>query len=151
MGLDLKTEYGTDENLERDGARMEIGEGASILVARLGNPAFQAAYQRVPRGIRNLAASGRLPQGKGAELISNLMAKTIVQGWEGLLDNGKPLAYSEDNARDVLIRYKDLRDAVWEFAEDAQNYRDDELEQEAKNFGKSSGTNSPSGKSSEGK
>jgi hypothetical protein len=64
-----------------------------------------------------------------------LLVETSLIGWSGLTDNGKPLEFSKDKARQLLSdpELRDFRDAVWMAANTVGMRAHEAARQEAKN------------------
>ena len=123
----LRQEFATDEKLETEGVWHELGDGARVKVARLGNPAWQKEYNRLPQPIRNAAQNGRL-KGPLAETFDKrnaaVLAKTILVGWDGMEDeHGQPLPYSVEAAEEALRDLKDFRALIVGFANGEAYFR----------------------------
>lgn len=132
--MKLRSEYQTDPKLEMEGVWHDLEDGGRIKVARLGNPRYQEAYEKIPVAIRNAAQANRL---KGAlqkqfdEHLSRVMAKTILVDWEGIEDEaGKPLAYSAEDAEKILAdpAMRDFKSYVFSLSNEAAYFRRQELD-----------------------
>ncbi len=131
--MDLKKEFSTNEKLELDGVWEEIDEGARLLIGRAFNENFTRTWRGLPAGVRRRIDKGTISQKKDTELFSELIANSILLDWEGLTDNGELLVYSKEVAKKMLIQYKEFRSLVWELANDAQLFKDVEMEDDVKN------------------
>lgn len=144
---DLRTLFGTSKQLETEGVWHNIGGKNQIKVARLNNPKFRALYKRLTKPYERQLRQGTLSDEKETEILCKCLAETILLDWELTLDK-KPLPYSKENALKLLSdeTLSDFRDAVVDCAKDAEQYREDSLEEAEKNLkrgsaGKSSGEN----------
>ncbi len=134
MAFDLKTQFETNEQLEIDGVWEDLDdEGAGLLIARVGNKAYLKAYQKVPIGVRRQLDSGSLPEGMGENIVCKLLARTILLDWRNLANDGEEIPYNYENALKMLTSYKDFRDLVWTISTDQSRFREEALEEEAKN------------------
>ena len=131
--LDLKKEFGTDKQKELEGTWEEVGGGARILIARVGNPNFAKAFRQLPRSVRRLLDMGSLPESQGEDLLADLMANSIILNWDGFSDEGKALPYNKANVKKMLIKYPDFREFIWQLASDRQLFQEEEEEQASKN------------------
>ncbi len=123
MTFDLQKEFATDEKSELEGIWEDVGEGAKVLVARVGNKEYTERFRRIGKGLQRQLDRGTLPEDKQAAILISIIADTILLDWSGFADGGKPLSYSKDNARLMLKKYPDFRQFVWDIANDAENYR----------------------------
>lgn len=120
--LDLFAQFATDESLEVSGTWVPYGD-AKFLVARLGNKAYSKKLSKLYE--RNKKLLDR--KDDAADTLSELMmtevlAETILLGWEGVNFKGKPMEYSYENAKTVLA-LKDFRKEIMVMAEDMEAYR----------------------------
>lgn len=126
--FDLKREFGTSEQKELEGVWEEIGGGAKVLIARLGNKAFSEKWNRVPTAVKQSAnESVQLPY------VCGILASTILLGWEGLVEDGKELIYTQELAKEMLVKYKDFRALVMELSQIRQRFADEEVAEQIKN------------------
>jgi len=128
--LDIFAEYATDEALENNGTIFPLARGASLLIARAGN-------RRYSRGISAAVDLKRveLEAGPNAteaaldaaavvsdEIFVEVMADTILLGWNKLAFKGKELEYSPENAR-MMLRIKDFRKLVAGLSERVEAFK----------------------------
>lgn len=141
MSLDFGKNFASDEAKEEEGVWEEFGEGAGLLIASSHNKKFQKLFRKVPAGIREQMNNGTLSDGIARGIMAGIFAKSILLDWKKISDEGKELSYSEETAKEYLIKYKRLANFVWERAEDQTRFMNEEVEEEAKNSkGSSSGS-----------
>jgi hypothetical protein len=122
MSLDIFKKYATDESLENNGTWRDIGSGAKLLVARSGNKAYARALAKSYEQNRAALDLGDdSADAKSDEIMSDVIARTILLGWENVEYKGKPLDYSVVNAT-MLLKIRDFRRLVMTFAEDQESY-----------------------------
>lgn len=126
MTVDLFAAFATDTSAEEKGTPTTIpGAGDTLfVVARAGNPDYARKLQRLVKQNRTLLDSkGKLADQKSEEIIIEVMATTILLGWDKPVNyQGKPLEYSVANAK-TLLAHKDFRAAVSKVAEDFDTFR----------------------------
>lgn len=132
MVLDLKSHFGTDPKKEIEGEWIEIAEDASLLIARVGNPNFQKAYAKIPAAIKKLLDDDPGGDGKTNPYLAGVVARTVLLGWKGIADEGEKLNYSEDIAKDFLLKYPDFLNFVVELGNERKRYAAQELEEDTK-------------------
>ena len=123
MTFDLQKEFATDEKSELEGIWEDVGEGAKVLVARVGNKEYTERFRHIGKGLQRQLDRGTLPEDKQAAILISIIADTILLDWSGFADEGKLLSYSKENAKLMLKKYPDFRQFVWDIANDAENYR----------------------------
>ena len=79
--------------------------------------------------------SGKLNNDKQVEIMCKCMSETILLDWKGLTMDGKELEYSKDQAYELLSMEgaDEFRDLIMAYSMDAENFRQEEIEEQAKN------------------
>lgn len=123
MSLDLFTQYATDETLENNGTWVDIGGGARLLIARSGNRKHaKLLTKEVERHRKVLDIGDEIADQKNDEIMIDVMARTILLGWEGVSFKGQKLDYSVENAKKVLA-LRDFRVHVAKLSDDIEIFR----------------------------
>lgn len=121
--------FATDEKKVVEGTVIALAKDVSIKVARVGNDRYQARMLEVSE--ENLANIQSLPKEEGEKLDLDLhiqvLAETVLVGFEGLSYKGKPIKYSVDNAV-KLLKLPEFRRMVIRHAQNLENFL---LKQEA--------------------
>lgn len=131
--MDIKKQFGTNSSKEIEGAWIDLGEGASLKVARLGNKENRALIQKLTTPHRVALRNGKLGEDLVEKITIEAMAATILLDWKGIELDGKALPYSRDNAIKLLTEYKDFREQVSAFAADIALFQDEEEAAAVKN------------------
>jgi hypothetical protein len=121
--IDIFAQFATDESAENNGAWHPIGGDSELLVARSGNKAYAkllTALVAEHRPILDLKTD--VADAKSDEIMSDVLAKTILLGWKNLSYKGQAISYTVDNAK-KLLKHGDFRGLVIRLAEDADAYR----------------------------
>lgn len=131
--MDLNT-FKTDADLEAEGAWIDIGEGASVKIARYQNPKHKRVLDRLNRPHRaTLNAGRRLPDDVAEKILIDSFVEAVLLDWRGLTIDGQPFHYSKENALKVLTDMRDFRDLVANHALQAENFRRESTETAAGN------------------
>ena len=133
MSLDLSEAFGSNEKAEIAGVWIPLGSGAEIRIARLGNPEAQRAYRTLPVRIRRSIEQGLLDEKESLDFLNNFIITNIIKDWKGLVDGGKVMKFSTENALKMLKKHRRFRDRIWELANDDEIFNVDELEEDSKN------------------
>ncbi len=135
-GLDLGEKYGSNPKAEIDGVWQELGDGAAVKVARLGNKEAAKAYRKIPKAVRNMVDEGTM-QGTHAEaFLAGYLAENILKDWRGLAVDGVDLpAYSNVEGKKFMVRFRRFRERIWELSADDDLFNV-EAEDDAKNLPK---------------
>lgn len=121
--FDVFKAFATDEGLENSGKKIDLGGGAYMTVARIGNENFNRVLQSKLEKHRE--SLDGLPDDEKAKLDKQLYLETLAE--TVLVDfklnfKGKPMKYSMANAV-KLLEIKDFRAKVGKEAENIDNYR----------------------------
>jgi hypothetical protein len=114
--MDLKKAFGTNKALENEGAWVELGDGASVKVARLGNKLNADLIKKLIKPHKVALRNDRLPDDVMEKITIEAMATTLLLDWKGIEDDGKPVPYTKENAVRLLTEYKDFRDQISAFS-----------------------------------
>ena len=117
------SQFATDLSLEEDGVWIDIGDGARLKIARIGNPRYKEALRAKLKPYRSKAAQAALSDEQWLHINCEVEAKTILLDWEGWeQDNGKKATYSEKAAYQMLHGLKDFRAMVLRLAEEQATF-----------------------------
>lgn len=125
--LDIDKVFGFDEKMAQDGVKMILDAKGEqyFIVRRIPNPEYERLLSKEFRRHKKILDletedSEKLSQ----RLMAEVLAKTVLVGWEGIALKGKKLAsYNVDVAKNLLIDYPSLRSSILEFAQDTKNFR----------------------------
>jgi len=148
--MDLAKHYRTDKSAEENGQWVDWGDGTKFLIARLGNPQYQARFQALIKPHRHLRDRGLLADEIQVEILGKCLAETVLLDWEGVEYDGSPLKYSVENALKMLTEFKDFREDIVTISGEQATYRAEEIEDSAKNSEKSSDGKTSGGNTSKG-
>lgn len=123
MSYDIFNELATDSNLEENGAWFSIGKGARLLVARSGNRKFSKLLNKLVESNKEVLEQEDDAAGnKSDELMTQVLASTILLGWEGISFKGVDTPFSVEQAA-VFLALKDFRMKVTGFANQFDAYK----------------------------
>lgn len=132
--LDLDDKFGTNPKAEIEGVWQELGGGAAVKIARLGNKEAARAYRKLPKAVRNAIDEGALDDTQAEDFLAKYLAENILKDWRGLAENGKDLPdYTPEIGKQVLRRKRRFREKIWQLAADDDLFNV-EAEQDAKNL-----------------
>lgn len=129
MSFDFFSAYATDENLENNGTQFPFN-GGFLLIARAGNRAYSKALTAAVESRRvelDADDSGKVSD----EIMTDVMARTILLGWTGpVVDGvqtafqfkGADLTYSTDSAK-TLLAMREFRKAVAALSDQMDAYK----------------------------
>lgn len=149
--MDLN-QYKTSVDAENDGqwVDLDITTGAAVLVARIGSKRYSTMLQRRLKPYRRSIRNNSIDDSVSERIIGEVMAETILLDWKNLALNGKAVPYSAEQAKELLTdpQFKDFREVIFELANDAESFRQEEMADAEKNSPRSSpGKQSGAGKS----
>lgn len=120
--LDIFEQFATDPTLENEGVWVPHG-GAKFLIARTGNSKYAKLLTSLAEKNQTLLDMKNEEADKiSDEIMIEVMAKTVLLGWEGVSYKRNPLEYSPENAM-MLLRHRDFRVQVTKWATDQAAYR----------------------------
>ena len=125
--MDIRKEFKTDLDREVSGEWLKLGIEAKILVARLFNEKHKKVMEELTKPYKTANRRQQLPDDVAESVLKDSMAEAIILDWVGLEEDGEPVPFSKDKAREYLD-IKDFADAVTAFAQDMANYREAEIE-----------------------
>lgn len=141
--VDIFAEFAISETKAQDGVWVPYKDGIEFLIAKSGNKKFRrmaAALmsknkrvldQKDGDGVATEAAEAKLN-----EVMIEILSKTVLLGWKGNLQfQGKPLEYSEENAR-KLLKLEGFRNLISDMAADEAAFKEVQEAEEEKNFEK---------------
>lgn len=124
--FDIFDQYATDENAEVSGAWFPLGpkdqDGRQprLLIGRSGNSEFNKMFaSEVDKHQAEMAVNA---EGVGLQIAIEVLAKTILLGWENITYKRKPIEYSHANAK-MLLAHRDFREQVERFAREREAFK----------------------------
>lgn len=115
-------EFATDTVAEVEGKWIPLKD-AKLLIARTGNPRYREKLRVDLNLHREAIDKGLLDLEINDALMIDILADTILLGWEGFTDSGKDVPYSKAKAREYLTKYRDFREFVAAQADKMDNFR----------------------------
>jgi hypothetical protein len=121
--MDIFKQFATDSNLEQDGTWINLGGGAKILVARAGNKKYgRLLGSAVDKNRTVLDSKTDEADDVSDQILIDVLAESILLGWEGITYKNKPMAYSLDNAK-ILLAIPDFRATVTAHSKNVDHFR----------------------------
>lgn len=135
MGLNIYKTFAANSDKEESGVEVEIGKDAYITVARSGNKKYSRMLTKAFESNKyTLDRKDAAADAKAEAIIIDIMAKTILLGWRGLLDqDDKDMPYTFEKAKEMLA-IKDFRMLVSKQSEDFSRFRQVTEEADSKNL-----------------
>lgn len=110
----------TDETASQQGKWFDYDDGARFLIAATNNPAHTKAMGKIAQ---KRARAVRVDDTDAAEkLFIETLPETVLLGWEGLDDDGKPFPFNRENALRLLRESRPLRDFIVMEANNTANF-----------------------------
>lgn len=136
MSIDLFAAFAVDPDKESKGVPTPLpGCGdTKFFIAREKNDAYSKLLQlRVKQHRAVLDSKGKEAEAKSDEILREVVAKTILVGWEGTVNyKGKSLAYSVENALQ-LLSHKDFMERVMAVSANMELFKLVQDEEDVKN------------------
>jgi hypothetical protein len=121
--MDLKKDFGTNKELEENGAWIDMGDGTQLKIARAGNKKAMDYSRQVSKPFQTQIRFGKFTEEGFTKLAIEVAAQCILLDWKNLQEDGEDVPYSKENAIRMLTDYPDFRNFVSASAEDIKNYQ----------------------------
>lgn len=134
--MSLYKMFGTDKNLERDGVWVDYGNGIKILLACAGgaNHRYSKTMERVMKPFMRQIQTKTIDGDLLHKLLREVFAEAVILGWEGVVcAEGKPLAFTLENAISLLEDLPKFYEDLKAISEDFQVFKNQVKEDNAKN------------------
>ena len=123
----------TDEKAEVDGVWEDLGSGAKIKIARLGNPKYNRRLKALLKPHKRAIRADSLEPKIMDDAIYTALSETVIIDWKGIAVDGKEIKFSKANALKLLREEKYFRDLVSDCSQDASLFKLHEQEEGSKN------------------
>lgn len=136
MSKSIYDKFGTDKKAEQEGIVLDYGDGMEIRIARAGgsNTKFEKAVQQRMRKYGLQAKHDLLEPEQQREIFRDVLAETVVLGWDGMYDrDGEEIPFSKENCIQLFKDLPDLFDDVLEQSRKSSLFKQSLLEAEAGN------------------
>lgn len=131
--LDVFATYATDTKKELEGVWKDLDGSSKVLVARAGNRLYARALEAAAKGRKaELSKKDEKSDAVAEELLIEVMAETVLLGWDGIGYKGKPMTYSVENAK-TLLKHRDFREVIASISDDINNFKAEAEEAAVKN------------------
>ena len=131
--VDLFSDFATDTKAEQDGVWEPYNDKVSFLVARAHNKAYdRMIVKEFQKHRRLLDSKTDAAAAKSEEIMIQVMAKTILLGWQGDFNwQGQLMGpYTAEKAVQML-KIKDFRAWVDGISQDFERYKVEKAEEDA--------------------
>ena len=130
--MDIRKSFADPEN-ERAGVWVDYRDGSRVKIARAGNSNFSRLYQAKMKPYSRQERAGTLDESIQSKILCDVLAETVLLGWEGFEDNGKALKYSAKAASEMLLEFMDFRNEIVELATTEEIFHQEHTEDSEKN------------------
>jgi hypothetical protein len=126
---DLAKLFGTNARLEQEGVDLHIAGECYITIKRAGgaNREFLETFRRLTAPHRKVIDRGMLDAETDHTIAIRCYAQAVVIGWRGVVVNGEPVDFSRENFIRVMTALPELWRVVYEEAQNAANFREEEI------------------------
>lgn len=129
MGMSFSRLFTMDTDAEENGKWfndiLNDGSNVNVKVRRLTSTyALKVQQDLLVANKQYMDDKGKLPPDKDQALMYDLVAKALLAGWTGVLDdNGVEIEYSQVKGEEFCAQYKDFRHIVLGLSQKMDNYR----------------------------
>lgn len=139
--MSLFKQFQTNADIEAAGVKVEYGQNdngsvPAFYVSRIAksNKRYSKALEAATRPYRRQIELGTMPEDVADRIFMEVFVSTILMGWENIeSQDGSPLAFTKENAVQLLKALPELFDDLQEKAKQASMFREASLEDDAKN------------------
>ena len=127
--------FKTDRNKETKGIVLDYGD-VKITIARAGgsNKSFAKEMEKLTKPFRRQIQNGTLPDKTADIILKKAYAKHIILDWDGVVDDkDNPIPCTEENIIRLFDDLPDFFNDIQEQSRSASLFRDEEIEESAKN------------------
>ena len=121
--MDIFYAFATDASLETQGTWFNLSKDTKLKVARAGNTEYVNLLRKKLEDSRiDLDSKDDESNARAEKMMIEVMAETILLGWDGVKYQGADLEYNKANAI-KLLQHKDFRRKVTGFSESFEAFR----------------------------
>lgn len=110
-----------------DTGAVGVYRGVKLLIARMNNNRYKAAFRRLVNPYKKELENNTIDDDTSDNILCEALAEGILIGWETKTFPGE-VEYSKDNAKELLLNDADCREFVTDFANDINNYLEQDEE-----------------------
>ncbi len=123
-----------DLKKQSEGTWIDVDGTTQVLIARMNNPKFKRMFEKLAAPYRSAIKRNFTDDDIAEDIMTKVIAKTILLGWKGLTRDGKEVVYSVKEAELILStpELATFKDLVIESANDEENFRAEEIAVTAK-------------------
>lgn len=130
--MDLDS-YKIDDKVSVEGKWVPIGKDAELKIARLNNEPYRDFIKKKLKPYKSAMRAGAVDEDLLNAVVVQAMARHILLDWKGLKESGQPLVYSIEECERILKEKEQFRELVASLANDADLFREAEIEDGTKN------------------
>ncbi len=147
--MSLREQFGTNLSKETEGVEVKYGKNddgtePTFIISRMGksNKGYMKALERALRPHKRAIDLKTMDNEVAGKILEDVFVAHVLKGWSNVMlnditgkteDKGKQAPYSREMATALFEVLPDLFDELNSQANDASNFRDAQLEDDAKN------------------
>lgn len=139
--MSLYSQFAVSQEKEQNGVDVQYapnkdGTIPTFTIARAAkaNKAYSKALEKATRPYRRQIDLGTMDNSVAERLFMDVFIRTLLIGWQNVRNqDGTPMEFSEVNANKLFTALPELYEDLQNKANSAALFRDDNLEEEAKN------------------
>ena len=139
--MSLHDQFETNASKEIEGVEIKYAPNKdksvpTFIVCRMGatNKRYQKELDRVTKPYRRQMQLGTMDNTVAESLMMGVFIKTILKGWSGVQNKkGEEIPFNEETATELFLQLPDLYEDLQAKAGSAALFREEALEDEAKN------------------
>jgi hypothetical protein len=133
--MNLYELFSSDKESEEEGRWVDLTPTLRVKIRSFQAKIVSDTRDRLMKPYQNLVrAAGKLPDEQNEAIGNEVIATAVIADWEGVKDEaGNDLEYNKANALKILVELPKFGNWIVSHSMDAQNYKDEVLEDGAKN------------------
>lgn len=141
--MSLYKQFATSCEKETEGVEIQLPEAENddgtvptFIISRMGksNKRYSKALEAATRPYRRQIELGTMNNDKAEEIFMGVFVDTVLKGWKNVRDeSNKVLEFSKQAALKLFTDLPEVYERLQEEAKLTANFRDETLEEEAKN------------------
>ena len=111
-----------NEDAAREGVWINY-RGVDLCIARANNEKFKNTFLRLTKGYKN---SANMTEDVAEDVLCKSLTCNVLTNWRNFSIDGKELEFNKENCLELLVEDPDCRMFILEFAQDIENYLEEE-------------------------
>ncbi len=131
--MEIVKQFAVDNEKAAHGVWVPISQDARLKIARTNNPNFRRVFRKLIAPYTAAIRTNSLSDDLDEKIMVQAMAETILVDWQGITENGEPVPYTVEKAKEYLM-HEPFREMVSTFSRDLELFKQAQDEETEKNL-----------------